>query len=160
MPFYSRKPTRIPNYDYINSNYYFITICTHNKACLFGKPRDLNYLGKIAEECLKKIPDHYPQAQIDQAVVMPNHVHAIIVIGTGTDTESLPNLSQIVGQYKMSVTKKIHEYKPDLQVWQRSFHDHIIRNQKGYENIWEYIKSNPIKWEEDCFYTQEKENVF
>lgn len=154
MPFYSRKPTRIPNYDYSNRNYYFVTVCTHNKSCIFGKPGNLNYLGKIAEECLKKIPDYYPQVQIDQAVVMPNHVHAIIMVGISLETEGLPKLTQIIGQYKMAVTKKIHEYKPDLQVWQRSFHDHIIRNQHSYEKIWEYINNNPAKWEEDCFYTE------
>jgi len=160
MPFYLRKPTRIPGYDYSSQNYYFVTICTHNKACIFGKPGKPNILGKIAEECIQKIPEFYPQIQIDQSVVMPNHVHAIVIVGANIKAEMPPNLSHIIGQYKMAVTKKVHHYYPNLQVWQRSFHDHIIRNQHSYEKIWEYIKNNPIKWDEDCFYTEQQEENF
>ena len=63
-----------------------------------------------------------------------------------------PNLNQIVAQYKSGVTRKIREILPDMRVWQRSYHDHVIRDQKGYEKIWTYIENNPLKWEEDCFY--------
>ena len=146
-----RKSPRIPNYHYGLPNYYFITICTHEKKCLFGKPNALNQLGKVAKEYMEKIPNIYPDIKLDKYVIMPNHVHAILIISGITENK---NLSTIVGQFKKAVTKKIREIHPEMMVWQRSFHDHIIRNQNGYEKIWQYIENNPIKWEEDCFYNQ------
>ena len=144
-----RKSTRIPKYDYSLPNYYFITVCTHEKKCIFGKPGNLNEYGRCAEAGLLKISEIYPGISLDKYVVMPNHIHAILIV-TGTEKEH--NIVSAVGQYKMAVTKKVHEKNPDLTVWQRSFHDHIIRNQSGYEKIWMYIENNPLKWEEDCFY--------
>jgi len=148
-----RKTTRIPGFDYSTRNYYFVTICTDNKTCIFGKPGILNGFGKIAEKCMQSIEIYYKNVWIDKYVIMPNHVHAIIIIGTQIQDEQLPNLTQVVGQYKMSVTKQIHKIAPDCKVWQRSFHDHIIRNQQSYEKIWLYIEGNPSKWEDDCYYT-------
>ena len=86
---------------------------------------------------------------MDKFVVMPNHVHMILVIHSD---DKLVSITHIVGQFKMSVSKKIRKRDPDIKVWQRSFHDHIIRNERSYQKIWEYIENNPIKWEEDCFY--------
>ena len=83
---------------------------------------------------------------------MPNHIQAIFVVRDAKAEKGLGDLSIIVGQYKSSVTKEIRQLEPNKEVWQRSFHDHIIRSQKSYEKIWKYIESNPIKWEEDCFY--------
>ena len=147
-----RKNTRIPGYDYSTRNYYFVTICTNNKECIFGEPKHLNVFGKIAEECIIKIPEYYKNTTVDKYVVMPNHIHMVLIIGTEQNKEDLPNLSHIIGQYKMSVTKKIHKICADSHVWQRSFHDHIIRYQQAYEKIWMYIEGNPDKWEEDCFF--------
>ena len=147
-----RKPTRIPGYDYSTGNYYFITICTHNKKCIFGKPNELNKLGKIADSCILRISEIYPEVIVDKSVVMPNHVHMILCLNQATEEKKNPSITQIVGQYKMVVAKKIHELKEIEKVWQRSFHDHVIRNQKGYERIWQYIEYNPVKWKEDCFY--------
>ena len=150
-----RKSTRIPNFNYASYHYYFVTICTHNKECIFGEPGKLNNKGKIAEAYLLEISKYYPQVVVDKCVVMPNHIHAILVIGMGTIEKNLPSLSRVVGQYKMAVTKSIRNMETDKKVWQRSFHDHIIRNQKSYEKIWLYIENNPLKWEEDCFYFSE-----
>ena len=144
-----RKSPRIPNYNYGLPNYYFITICTHEKKCLFGKPGTLNLFGRYAEECILNIPKLHSEIKLDKYVVMPNHVHLILII---SETKVKQSISTIIGQYKMAVTKKIREIHPDMDVWQRSFHDHVIRNQAGYEKIWQYIENNPIKWEEDCFY--------
>ena len=149
-----RKNTRIPHYNYATCNYYFVTICTHNKTCIFGKPGQLNQFGMISYECIELISKFYPNVQIDKFVVMPNHIHMIVVIGAKEKQAKLPNLSHVIGQYKMAVTKKIRLLKPDLIVWQRSFHDHIIRNQKSFEKIWLYIENNPVKWEDDCFYSE------
>ena len=150
-----RKSPRIPGYDYATPNYYFITICTHDKKCIFGKPNQLNRCGKIAEHCLLKMPEINSGVYIDKYVVMPNHIHAIMVISSDVDHSDANNISRIIGQYKMAVTKKIRNVEPEKVVWQRSFHDHVIRNREGYKLIWQYIDNNPIKWEEDCFFITE-----
>ena len=152
MEYTKRKSPRIPGYSYAAPNYYFITICTYEKACIFGKPHELNEYGTWAKEYLEKIPVLYSSVKLDKYVVMPNHIHGIFVLESEKQEDSSTNICTIVGQYKMSVTKKIRMREPKKQVWQRSFHDHIIRNQESYEKIWNYIEDNPRKWEEDCFY--------
>lgn len=145
--FPSRKNPRLKDFDYSTPNYYFLTICTFDKKCIFGKPGNPNHFGKIAEDGMNQISLHYPEARVDKYVVMPNHVHLILVLEhNGMD---VPN---IISSYKAFVTKMIHLVNPNLKVWQTSFHDHVIRNQKSYEKIWNYIDTNPIRWEEDCFY--------
>ena len=150
--FPNRKRPRLASFNYSTPNYYFITICTHNKKCIFGKPNQLNAFGNIALQALTDIQRHFPNVTVDKAVVMPNHVHAIIVLdGHGT------NLSVVVGLYKSYVSKQIHNISPNLKVWQTSFHDHVIRGQQSYEKIWNYIDGNPSKWEDDCFYIYESD---
>ena len=100
-----------------------------------------------------KIPELNPQIRLDKFVVMPNHIHGIFEVTAENNEKGLKDLSLILGQFKMSVTKKIRKIEPDIEVWQRSFHDHVIRSQHQYEKIWLYIDGNPLKWEEDCFYT-------
>ena len=148
MDLAKRKSPRIPGYDHSTANFYFITICTQKKKCMFGKPGELNWMGKIAEENLLLIPELYPNIRLDHYVVMPNHIHAILDFQNSGEMD----LNIVVGQYKMSVTKRIREKIPGVLVWQRSYHDHVIRNQPGYEKIWMYIENNPLKWEKDCFY--------
>ena len=150
MAYFTRKPTRIPGYDYATYNYYFLTVCTYEKRCIFGKQRKLNEHGIIAEECILSIHDVFSDIIVDKYVVMPNHIHMILI------TTGKTNICTAIGQYKSVVTKKIHNVDPEINVWQRSFHDHIIRNQKEYENIWEYIQYNDQKWAEDCFYPKEQ----
>ena len=152
MEFYNRKPTRIPGYDYSRKNYYFITVCTHNKVKLFGKPFQLNRYGNLAAEYIERMQHIFPGVKVDNYVVMPNHIHAIIVLGEAKDRSQ--SLSTVIGQYKTAVTKAVRKDHPELVVWQRSFHDHIIRNQADYERIWEYVQYNPQKWESDCFYCE------
>ena len=145
--FHTRKNPRLKNYDYSSRYYYFVTIGTQNKHCLFGNPDKLNLMGKIASNCLQDIPSHFQGVIIDKYAIMPNHVHAIIILhGNGTV------LSTVIGQYKASVTRKSRLLCPDIQVWQASFHDHIIRDQADYERIWLYIEANPARWMDDCFY--------
>ena len=154
MAYYRRKPTRIPGYDYSTENYYFITICAYEKKCIFGKPEQLNEVGQIAQKCIEKISDIFCSVRVDNYVVMPNHIHCIITL-EGTDYGVIhPSVSTVIGQYKMTVTKQVREIYPNMKVWQRSFHDHIIRNQKSYERIWNYVEYNAQKWDEDCFYTE------
>ena len=145
--FHIRKHPRLKNYDYSSSNYYFITICTFDKSCIFGRPDHLSSFGKSAEYILKEIEQHFSNVRVDKYVIMPNHVHMILVLD-GSDA----SVSHIIGQYKSSVTRKIRETVPEQKIWQTSFHDHVIRNQKDYERIWLYIDSNPQNWDKDCFF--------
>ena len=145
MDFPKRKSPRIPEYDYSEANFYFITICTDGKKCIFGEAGNLNWLGRIAEENLIKISAINPSIRLDHYVVMPNHIHAILDVGP----DNQKNLSNVIGQYKMSVTKLARKKVAGFRVWQRSYHDHVIRNQVGYEKIWAYIENNPLKWEAD-----------
>ena len=154
MAYYSRKPTRIPGYNYSNRNYYFITICTYEKACIFGTINRINEWGEIAKNDLQQISSHFTDVYVDNCIVMPNHIHAIIVI----DKDNSVNLNHVVGLYKSGVSRKIHKIQPNVTVWQRSFHDHIIRNQAEYEKIWEYVTFNRQKWETDCFYPKIDKN--
>ena len=142
-----RKNPRLKQFDYSSQNYYFVTICTHQKECVFGEPNALSALGQIAQNCMDDIVDHFPGVQIDKGVIMPNHVHMIVVLPGNAWT-----LSTVVGSYKGAVTKKIREICPGMTVWQNSFHDHVIRNQCDYKRIWAYIDTNPMRWSEDCFY--------
>ena len=146
-----RKSPRIPQYDYSTVNSYFVTICTHERRCIFYTKGTLNRLGLVAQDCLLEIPKRYVGYRIDKFVVMPNHIHAIITIDTAVDK----NLSYVIGQYKSVVSKGVHQFYPELEVWQRSFHDHVIRNQKRYDLIWNYIENNPMQWKEDCFYLRD-----
>ena len=147
-----RKPTRIPNYDYSKDNYYFVTICTYEKKCIFGTVREIGRYGKIAADSIDSLSSHYSNVSIDKNVVMPNHIHMIVVIGCKIEISDNPTLSQIIGAYKSEVTRLIHQSAPNEQIWQRSFHDHVIRNQRDYDRIWNYIHTNPMRWDKDCFY--------
>ena len=144
-----RKSPRLKNYDYSTPNYYFITICCHEMRHLFGKADAPNSWGQIAAQGLEKIEHHFPGVRLDKYVIMPNHLHAILIL-QGTDT----NLSVAIGQFKSFVSRRIHQSSPECIVWQDRYHDHIIRNQKEYEKIWLYIDSNPANWEKDCHYTE------
>ena len=144
-----RKSPRLKGYDYSSTNYYFVTVCTKDKKCLFGKPGELNALGKIVMFAIEMIPDHYLGVKLDQYVVMPNHVHLLLYL-----PEEIGKLGDIVGGMKSYATKQAHKIYPDLIIWQASYHDHIIRDEKGYQNIWLYIESNPVNWKKDCFYQE------
>lgn len=146
----NRKPTRLANYDYSNQNYYFVTICTYNKLKLFGDVNELNVVGEIAKNELLNIPNHFEGIRVDKYIIMPDHIHAIIIIGCNDEPERsrpFPTLSTIVGLYKSGASKRIHEIKPNIKIWQKSFNDRIIRNEQGYREAWQYIDENPLKWE-------------
>jgi REP element-mobilizing transposase RayT len=158
-----RKPNRLTGYDYTTDNLYFITICVHNKICCLGNiingAMQLNAYGKIAEQQWFWLAEQYSYITLHAFVVMPNHVHGIIEInrdniremGNTGDTK-IKSLSEIVGAYKTTVSKKIHHAGlPDFQ-WQRSFYDNIIRDHIAHYNITRYIETNPEQWSEDRFY--------
>lgn len=158
-----RKNIRLDNYDYKSNGAYFITICTKERKHLFWKEetdvgancvRPLEYqlstAGTIADEEIKGINNIYgSNIRIEKYVIMPNHIHMIIVIDSFSDgrTQFAPTVSRIIKQFKGVITKKIGE-----SIWQRSFYDHIIRNENEYIQIWDYIDTNPIKWADDEYY--------
>ena len=147
--FPERKNPRIRGYDYATPNYYFITICTHHKKCLFWTNGKLNCLGQIVYDAVQQISTHFPQNRVEQFVIMPNHIHMILVVEPGgADT------SVVVGSFKSYVARIVHGSDPQLKVWQTSYHDHVIRDHLQYERIWIYIESNPMRWEKDCFYVE------
>ena len=140
-----RKANRIPNYDYATPNYYFITLCTHERQCLFGTVEHLNGYGQIAQELLLEIPKRYSHAVVDKFVVMPNHIHAIIILRE-LPQEPGPSLPIIMAQYKSAVSKRLGKYLPGRKIWQKSYHDRIIRSEQMYREVWQYIDTNPIRW--------------
>ena len=159
-----RKPTRLKNYDYSGDGAYFITICTHNRKKLFSNivgqglaPAEiqLSKFGEIANTEILALENRYNNIKIDKYVIMPNHIHAIIIINRGAAGASpCPTLSDIICSFKSITTRKCRFLKPNQRIWQTSFHDHIIRDEKDYLKIFNYIDTNPQRWNKDCFYTE------
>ena len=159
-----RKPNRLNDFDYSTAGAYFITICTHYRkkilshirvgeaTCLPQDPNCILHLtewGKIVKTAIETIPKVYPLVSVDRYVIMPNHVHLILRIeyAEGGRQVASPTISTIVGNMKRAVSKTA-----GVGIWQRSFHDHVIRDGKDYNEIAEYIEANPTNWESDCFY--------
>ena len=142
----AEKSPRIPGYDYGLPNYYFVTICTHDKKCLFGKPGILNRFGQFAEECLKGIPNIYPEILLDKYVIMPTHIHAIVRLDEGIMPRQ--GLTEIVGAYKSLTTRAINlvQNTPGIKQFQRSFYEAVIRSETAYQSCWKYIDGNPDQW--------------
>ena len=109
--------------------------------------------GLTCEKYINNINTAYKNVKVDKYVIMPNHVHLIITIdGTMWASSPTNNIVDIVRTFKTLVTKEI-----GTPIWQRSYHDHVIRGEKDYLKIWEYIDTNVLKWELDCFYNNETE---
>ena len=159
-----RKLQRLTNYDYSLCGAYFITICTQNRLSLFcdiiENHIEINNAGKMVEARL--LNSSNGMISVDKYCIMPNHIHAILSITRdGTTQGSFPTVSEIVQRFKTITTKlyvdgvKSGDYPTfDKKIWQKSFHDHIIRNEQEYLELWQYIDGNPSKWEEDCFYAK------
>ncbi len=147
-----RKPLRLENYDYSQNGYYFITICTKDRQSLFWQfakaditHPNLSEYGKIADEAINAIPSHYSYAKIDKYVIMPDHIHLMLVISNeenGGRMISPPTkpIATIIGQMKRWVSKKI-----GFPIWQKSYYEHIIRDDNDYIKKAEYILNNPTK---------------
>ena len=154
-----RKLNRLKNYDYSQSGCYFVTICTKNKEEWLGQIESgkmiLNKFGEITKNFWVEIPKHVNNITLDEFIVMPNHIHGIVLIVGNAYMRSLQNrtkmlLSRIIQQYKSSVTREINSLQNDFCFkWHKSFYDHIIRNEKTLNKIREYIVSNPLKWDLD-----------
>jgi REP element-mobilizing transposase RayT len=178
-----RRSVRLKGYDYSQAGGYYVTIVTLGRECLFGEvvaaEMRLNALGRIADECWRAIPEHFPNVTLGEHIVMPNHVHGIIWIhddlGGGTiyrapttlNRAPTPNrapanrmdafgkptvgsLPTIVRSFKSSVTRRAGRESNTANIWQRNYHDHILRDQADYEHAGGYILDNPSQWEEDA----------
>ena len=160
-----RKPNRLPHFDYNTPGAYFITICTKDKQCILGNivgggafdaPKvALSKIGRIAEKCILS-GNNIPGVTVDKFVVMPNHIHMILFVEAGcSGTSWAPSPTNAVIPHFVSTFKRFCHKEIGFAVSQRSYHDHVIRGEKDYLKIWEYIDNNPARWKEDCFYMEE-----
>ena len=162
-------------YDYARSGAYFTTICTQNRACLFGEiingEMRLNDAGRMIEKWWNELNRKFPNAKTDELVVMPNHMHGIIMITVGADLRVCPHtggaqndegahtgapLQEMIQWFKtMATNEYIRGVKTsdwpsfDSRLWQRNYYEHIIRNDNELDKIREYIVNNPLQWELD-----------
>lgn len=169
-----RKRIRLKEYNYSDNGYYFVTICSMDGKNIFGEynnvgaglasarpPIKLTKIGQIIDRQWNDMPNQSDNIGLDQYVIMPNHIHGILIIDKREDAMSwadarpAPTLSDIICSFKSKCTVEYINYikqnKLNIsgQIWQRSFYDHIIRNEKSLEEIREYIISNPAAWAED-----------
>ena len=166
-----RRSIRLKDYDYSELGAYFVTIVTYQRACLFGDVIDgsavLNAAGRIVDECWMDTPAHFGGVELIGHVVMPNHVHGILVIrdipAQGGMTEvgarhasplrphgvKRHSLGAIVGSFKSAVTKRIGRELSPIAVWQRNYYEHIVRNERQMEKVWFCVRSNPLSWATD-----------
>ena len=148
-----RKQIRIEDYDYSAPGAYFVTICTANREKILWKdgrgelcsPAQivLSNAGMIVCKEIEKLNTIYNAVSVDTFCIMPDHIHLLLVIHTDADgrTQFAPTISRVVKQFKGAITKQIGR-----SIWQKSFHEHGIRNQQDYDEIWEYIENNPLKY--------------
>lgn len=166
-----RKSLRLTGYDYSQTGAYFVTICAQARKNLFGSivndEMHLNEPGRIVDSCWRDLSSHYPTIDLDYFTVMPNHIHGIIFLvvagsprpgkplgPSGGETPPLqknPNLSTIIGYFKYQSAKQINRARqtPGDKVWQRSFYDHVIRDDDSLNRVRSYIETNPLRWHLD-----------
>ena len=155
----NRKPNRLKGYDYSQARQYFVTICAQDSVHHFGRVENgamnLNGVGEIVNERWRWLSERYDYIELDEYVVMPNHLHGILVIRPGGADRSRPvptgkaktkSLSELIGAFKTTSSKRIREGGLAFFQWQRSFHDHVIRDDEDLNRIREYIRENPARW--------------
>jgi putative transposase len=171
--FHHRRSVRLKEYDYTQAGAYFVTICTRGKECLLGEIADgevrLNPSGEIVAECWNDLPRHFQNVAVDEFVVMPNHVHGILIIvddrrgrGKACLAPTIPPVGQfgrpipgslptIVGSFKSASTRRINESRgtPGATIWQRGYYELIVWNEKELNPVRQYIAGNPLKWASD-----------
>jgi len=155
----TRKHPRLKEFDYASNGANFVTVCTDGKRhilCSVGRDDSgappsirLTNIGAVVDKYIRSISDHYNNITVDKYVVMPNHIHLLLMISAdnGAPGSSRPTVSQVIGALKRLTNKEIGQ-----KLWQTSFYDHIIRDEKDYLTRWQYIDENPGKWAEDEYY--------
>ena len=169
-----RKSIRLASYDYSQSGFYFITICTQDKASLFGRVIDgtmaMNAAGEQINQCWLDITKRFPSVELHHHIVMPNHLQSIIelvgapLVGAQTPLKGqppgiAPAVGDIAGAFKsLSTNTYISGVKQKgwqsfvKKLWQRNYYEHIIRTEDSFRQISEYIQTNPLRWQEDRYY--------
>ena len=159
MEQHDRKPNRLANYDYGLPGSYFVTLCTHHRIPLFemeplvgngprAVPRPPQNL--ILRKGIREVQAHFSNISIDKYAIMPDHLHLIVTITEQKVGCSLPDVMQYfksmtTNDYSRGV--KAGVLVPfDKKLWQKSYYDHVIRNQQDYDETWRYIENNPAKW--------------
>lgn len=179
-----RHSIRLKDYDYSSAGAYFVTICVHRGQCLFGQVDDngmkLSPFGMIVINCWEDLPNHYPHVILDAFVVMPNHIHGVVVLednsvsGESTSGREAKragykpaptkrhSLSEIIRGFKTFSAKRINEIKNTQGVpfWQRNYYEHIIRNERAYVAIRDYILNNPANWDKDQLHPHAPSNQY
>ena len=153
-----RRTIRLKGYDYSQPGAYLVTICVWQRECLFGDVIDeemvLSEYGRIVEECWYELPEHYPYLELDAFVIMPNHVHIVIMI-TGTVGAGLKpaltkrhGIPEIIRALKTFSARSINIIRntQGRPVWQRNYYEHVIRNKSELFKIRQYIQNNPLSW--------------
>lgn len=145
-----RRSIRLAGYDYTTSGVYFVTCCTRNRECVFGDVIDgameINALGRVVVDTWNALPSHYPDIILDEMQLMPNHLHAnLVVVG------KRHALSEVVRGLKTFSARRINALRgsPGVPVWQRNYYEHIVRNDDELHRTRQYIRSNPLDWEND-----------
>lgn len=162
-----RKPPRLRGYDYSTPGMYFLTVCVKDRRPLLGRivgcgacdapQMVLSDYGKVLDERIRFMSSRYSHMYVDKYVVMPNHFHLILSISAqnGASETAAPYNSET--SKFVSLLKRYCNRMYGKNIWQTSFHDHVIRGEADYRKIWEYIDTNVIRWEKDCFYLRETE---
>ncbi|MGL4767714.1 MAG: REP-associated tyrosine transposase [Formosimonas sp.] len=154
MSFPVRRSIRLAHYDYTQEGLYFVTICVHNRRCLLGEVRDgvmwVNELGEQVRKVWQDLPLHYPHVALHEFVIMPNHIHGVIELNDRTTH----GLSEIVRALKTFSARRINQMLglTSAPFWQRNYHEHVIRDERSCNQIFEYIQNNPAQWAQDRYF--------
>ena len=152
-----RKSPRLHGFDYTQKLIYFVTTnCYHHKN-YFGKiikdglnnQMVLSEIGKIARFKIEELSSHHPGTEVITSVVMPNHVHLLLSMENELKGASL---STVVGSYKAGVSRLAGKIRPGIELWQTTFHDHIMRDEKDLSYHYDYIETNVFRWDKDEYY--------
>lgn len=182
-PLRERKKLRLEGYDYASPGVYFVTLCVQGRLCVLGAVEDgamhLNPYGEIVHQQWEWLHRQYAYLTLDACVVMPNHFHAVLSVGTGRDLSLGPDrdeyvgdgrdrplrpvkikpVSELIGAFKTTSSKLIHVAGESSFQWQRSYYDHIIRTPAALERIGRYIRNNPQQWVSDIEFVSSPGNT-
>lgn len=172
---HQRRSIRLKDYDYSQAGAYFVTVCAWRKENMFGEISEgkVSYsdVGEIISDVWRKLPDRFASIELDEFVIMPNHIHGIIVLNVGAGPcacpDSITGQPQGVAPTKLSLPDAVHRYKSFTtaeyrigvaqldwmpfhgKLWQRNYYEHIIRDEGEMHSIREYIRCNPLGWDQD-----------
>lgn len=173
-----RRSIRLKGYDYASAGAYYVTIVAWRRECLFGEVVNgemvLSKFGLVAKQQWEKLPNRFPNTELGAFMIMPNHMHGIVLITDGRGTAENPNdlngessrraptqerfqkpvkgsIPTIIRSYKSAVSYRINLMRgtDGVPLWQRNFYEHVVRNEQDLQNKTDYINANPLLWDED-----------